>query len=343
MKNINEIENILKNTPRAKMDPEFKALLHEQIINNSFSKNHSKKPFLMWRYILSAACVLIVSALLGYNFINTKQTPIDLFIPAKVSAAEIIQRSREVFIKSDVIYHQKTTQYLEGKKTATYDLWEDMDTAMLRNHVIYHDTGRDIWQWFDLDTRWDADLQEGIIRKDIYIYDELNPRGQKLGNMIDLSARFDELLNEGVLEAKEGKMDDTDVYVVYDTRENEDKYWDILTFDKQTFRLLKTEKYTGEGDQRHISQIVEYETIENLERTEDNINKLFITPPIDLSEFKILSRYYSLSGESSDDYVPENELISPQPEKLNGKPEMLEETELMLLDIQEPSITKMHY
>lgn len=332
MKNINEIENILKTAPRARLDPEFKAMLNEQIIKSQSQKDKAKNRFPIWRYIMLIVCILFVGIILGYNFLNTKQTPLDLLRPAQVSASEIIERSREVFLKSGVIYHQKTKQYLEGKLIATYDLWEDMDTPMLNNHVIYHDTGREVWQWFDLDIRWDADSQEKVIRKDIYVYDELNPRGQKPGSMVDLAARFDTLLNEGVLEAKEGKMDDLDVYVIYDTRENEEKFWDILTFDRQTFRLLKTEKYTGEGEDRHASQIVEYEIIENLERSEENIKKLFLTTPVNLSDFKILSRYYYLNGGQSEEYLPEDKLIPLNSEKLQGDPEMLEEAELMLLD-----------
>ncbi len=127
-------------------------------------------------------------------------------------------------------------------------------------------------------------------------------------------------------------MDDLDVYVIYDTRENEEKFWDILTFDRQTFRLLKTEKYTGEGEDRHASQIVEYEIIENLERSEENIKKLFLTTPVNLSDFKILSRYYYLNGGQSEEYLPEDKLIPLNSEKLQGDPEMLEEAELMLLD-----------
>ena len=336
MKNINEIENILKTAPRARLDPEFKTLLNEQIRSYQSKKSYTKSSFPLWRYIMLAVCILSVSALLGYNYLTTKLTPIDLLSPAKVSASEIIQRSREVFLKSGVIYHQKTKQYIEGKLIATYDLWEDMDTPMLRNHVIYHDTGREIWQWFDLDIRWDADSQKKVIRKDIYVYDELNPKGQKLGSMVDLAARFDDLLNEGVLEAKEGKMDDKDVYVVYDTRENEEKYWDILTFDKNTFRLLKTEKYAGEGEERHASQIVEYEIIENRQRSEENIKKLFLTAPVNISDYKILSRYYYLNGGQNEEYLSEKELIPLESEKLHGKPEMLEETELMLLDTPSP-------
>jgi len=336
MKNINDIENILKTAPSARLDPEFKIMLNEQIRNYQTRQNIIKNSFPLWRYVMLIICILAIGVLVGNNFFNTKQTPIDILRPAKVSAAEIIERSREVFLKSGVIYHHKTTQYLEGKKVATYELWEDMDTPMFRNYVIYHDTNRENWQWFDLDVRWDADLQEKLIRKDIYVYDQLTPKDQKLGSMVDLSAVFDKLLLDGTLEAKEGKIDDLDVYVIYDTRESQDKYWDIITFDKQTFRLLKTEKYSGEGDQRYASHIVEYEIIENLERSKENIKKLFLTTPVNLNDFKIFTRYYYINSGSNEEYIPDYKLKPYPNSETFDNPGILEEEEPVLLNPSTP-------
>ncbi len=332
MKNINEIENVLKALPKAKLDPEFKEILSEQIQKYKLNQDNAKNLYPIKRFFILGMLIVILGIMFSLNFLNSKKTPLDMLYPAKVSAAEIIQRSRDVFLKPGVIYHQKTTQYLEGKKVATYELWEDMDTPMFRNYVIYHDTNRENWQWFDLDIRWDTDLQEKVIRKDIYVYDQFTPKDQKLGSMVDLSDVFDKLLLNGTLDAKEGKMDDKDVYVIYDTRESQDKYWDIITFDKQTFRLLKTEKYTGEGDQRYASHIVEYEIIENLERTEENIKSLFLTTPVDLNDFKIFSRYYYVNRGANEEYVPEYKL-SPYPNsEIYDAPEVREEEELILLN-----------
>jgi hypothetical protein len=334
MKDIKTIENILSNAPRAKLDPEFKAALGAQFKDYHGQKNISY--FFSRRFIMPFVLILAVGILLALNFFNSRKTPLDLLLPVKVSAQEIIQRSREVFLKPGFIYHQKSTQYLEGKKTVTYDLWEDMDTPMLRNHVIYHDTGREIWQWFDQDARYDADSQEKVIRKDIYIYDELNPRGQKLGNMADLAARFDELLTEGTLTAKEGKMNEKDVYVIYDERNSDEKYWDILMFDKITFRLIRTEKYTGQGQERHASQIVEYETIENLKRTDENINNLFLTSPVLISDYKVISRNYYMDGRSNEDYIPEDSLKPIPSNIIDLSLESTVSAELMLLETPTP-------
>lgn len=332
MKNLNEIENVLKALPKAKLDPEFKKILSEQIQKYKVDQDNAKNLYPIKRFFILGMLIVILGIMFSLNFLNSKKTPLDMLYPAKVSAAEIIQRSRDVFLKPGVIYHQKTTQYLEGKKVATYELWEDMDTPMFRNYVIYHDTNRENWQWFDLDVSWDTDLQEKVIRKDIYVYDQFTPKDQKLGSMVDLSDVFDKLLLNGTLDAKEGKMDDKDVYVIYDTRESQDKYWDVVTFDKQTFRLLKTEKYSDEGDQRYASHIVEYEIIENLERTEENIKSLFLTSPVDLNDFKIFSRYYYVNRRANEEYVPEYKL-SPYPNsEIYDAPEVREEEELILLN-----------
>ena len=229
--------------------------------------------------------------------------------PARVMAAEIIQKSREIFLKPGTIYHQKTKQYANGGKDfIEYEYWQEIDSGNYANHVTTFDGSREGWQIDDLKVRWDIDVKSGEVRKDVYVYDEKNTlegvrKARNTG--VDLATKFEDLIENGTLTAVEGKLDTRDVYVVTDTRETEDKYWDILTFDRRTFQLLQTEKYEESGGAKNLKELVIYEIQEALPSTPELGGKLFSQSPIDLTKFTVLTRKFSYSAMSHSDYVVE--------------------------------------
>lgn len=242
--------------------------------------------------------VVMIVVALGVLFLSSGKNP---FSPSKVSAAEIIKRNVANFFKPGTIYHQKTKQYV-NEGLLTYEIWEDTDSSRFFQKVMGIDSN-EIWQGFDTEIQYEADFSEKKLKKDIYIYANPDEKGKKLGERVDLAKKFDELLNLGILEAKEGKLDNRQVYVVYDTRDNSDKAWDILTFDKETFALLQTEEY-GEGGDKGASNIVTYEIQEALSRDEQSFYKFFTEPFVTLEGFRIYERHFKTSsGYVENEYV----------------------------------------
>lgn len=297
------IENILQNLPKFKADNLFRDQLKERLIKESLSQ--TKPAFsLSLRLVYLFASVLI---LIGGTYVYSQQKT-SFFAPKKVLAAEIIKRNLNNFFQKGTIYHEVSKLYLQGQsQPITYELWQDLDQPQFLNRVIYPDPikpgGQELWQGKSLYNQWEADLKEKTFRKEIYIYNYPGEEFEIKGERVDLAKRFDELLTSGILEAKEGKLDNRDVYIVYDTRNAQDKYWDSLTFDKQTFQLLKTEKYSGEGSQRQIETILVYELQESLSRNEDSLQRYFNQIPISIEGFKIYERHFNTSKGYIDDYT----------------------------------------
>jgi hypothetical protein len=243
-------------------------------------------------FFLLALLVLLVAVNI------TRKESKNFLKPSAVSAAEIIQRNLEKFIIPNTIYHQKTKQSLGGgNEPNIYEIWEDQESERFYNEVTYSD-GSKIVQGFNLEFRWDTDYATKTIHKDIYVY-EPQSGPQPIGTRVDIAEQFDELIRNGVLKTTEGKLDDREVYVIYDTRVSPEKYWDILTFDKNNFQILQTEKY---GEDNNIEELVIYEIQEAIERTEENLAKLFnyIEPGDD---FTLYQRNFYLNAPNQEEYI----------------------------------------
>jgi len=319
MKQIKDIEGLLSQFPVMQADAAFKQTLGREL-SEKFSTGFVRKAQpSMWswnaffpRFAIVTALSLLVAVGVYYT---QKSTGGNIFRPTKVMAAEIIRHSKETFFKPGTIYHHRVKQYVDGAGEPTvYELWADMDTQRFRNHVVYAPTsgGAEVWQWFNLDVQWDVDVTAKTARKDIYHYQNPQERTEKKGERVDLSQQFDKLISEGVLEAKEGKLDRRDVYVVYDTRTSPDKYWDMLTFDRQTFQLLRTETYTGEGENRRLQTLAEYELQESLPKTDELIKQYFSEPPVNLDGFTVTERVF----DTSQGYLDDGIRVSPEKSKI---------------------------
>jgi len=290
--------------------PMFKDQLHDRLVTEIAEREQTK-----WRFGWKLASMIIALILVvGFGSIFLKNYfGRDFLRPSKVMAAEIVKKSLESFFRKETIYHQITKQFLEDKtEPIVYEIWEDNDTPRFLNHVtypasVYPPDGQESWQGFFIETKgsywWEIGINEKIVRRENYIYNKEEDRWQKLGGSVDVPKVFNELIENGVLEAKEGRLDKREVYVVYDTRTDPDKYWDILTFDKNTFQLLRTEKYEGEGDKRKLTSLVEYELQEAVPATPDNIDKFFKGYPIETKDFKYLQRdFYVNEGGAKEDF-----------------------------------------
>lgn len=276
----------------------------------------SNSPILRVIFLLALLVIVVVVVNMagkkGKNFLR----------PSTVSAAEIIRRNLEKFIKPNTIYHQKTKQYLDGSNEPnTYEIWEDQESERFYNEATYSD-GRETVQGFNLEFRWDIDYSTKTIHKDIYVY-EPQSGPQPVGRRVDIAEQFDELIRNGILETKEGKLDDREVYVIYDTRASPEKYWDILTFDKNNFQILQTEKY---GADRKLEELVIYETQEAIERTEESLAKFFTYKDPE-NDFTLYQRKFYTSTPDQEDYVvvsgpqtaPVSTIIPIPPTKPVGK------------------------
>lgn len=294
-------EEILKKLPKFKADNVFSDTLKEKISNNLLN---SRPSFTFpYKLVLSLVSILIIA---GGIFYYTQIKKQNLLKPSAVLAQEIIKRNLLNFFQKGTIYHETTKLYPEGKtEPVVYDLWEDMDTQRFLNHVIYplsvKPEGEKLWQGFDLDSRWEINITKKEYTKEIYLYNHPEEREEKLGERADLPRKYDELLKNGILETKEGKLDEREVYVIYDTRNNPDKSWDVLTFDKNTFQLLQTENYSGKGAERHLTELMTYYQ-ESLPRDEASINKLFNTLPVSTKGYQTKERHFDTSKGYIDDY-----------------------------------------
>jgi len=298
-------ENIL-NQPAAAQAP----IINSEVIS---PRRRNLKPL-----FIVALIILVAAGILAWRL-----PTLNPLRPAKIMAAEILRRNLTNFFAPGTIYHQKTQLYANGATTPIiYDLYRDQDSERFYNHVVYPD--QEVWQSFDLDTRWDVNSQEKTIRKDLYVYPNPESRNRNLTQQADLAKQIDELLQKGVLEAKEGKLDNREVYVVYDTRNTPDKYWDVLVFDHTTFQLLKTEKYEGDGSQRHIASLIVYEIQESLPRSPENLNKFF-QPKIDTQGYQIFERHFDVTkgyveNEYYDVSVNRGQVSTPSSDLLSSTP-----------------------
>lgn len=315
---MEDIEKLLTQLPKFAARPEFKEALkkrifatdQERVIDEGFVTSKASpglQHYFFRGFVPRFAFLLVVlSIVVGGLYYFQKSTGTNVLRPAKVMAAEIIRRSKETFIKPGTIYHHRIKHYSKGATEPTvYELWEDMDTQRFRNHVVYPPTSTtgasEVWQWFDLDAQWDVNVPEKKVQKDRYIYSSPDERMEKKGHRVDIAHEFDTLLSDGILEAKEGRLDTREVYVVYDTRPEPEKSWDILTFDRQTFQLLRTEKYTGEGNDRKLQLLVEYEVQESLPKTDQSVKELFVDQPLSLGGFTVTERTFVTSQGYLDD------------------------------------------
>jgi hypothetical protein len=268
---------------------------------------------------------LILALALALLFMSRRG--ISVLKPSPVSAAEIIRRNLEKFIIPNTIYHQKTKQYLNGSgQFNTYEIWEDQGGD--RTYSLFYDEatyadGKKSVQGFNGQFHWDIDYATRTVHKQIYIYD--NQQEQlPIGQRVDIAQQFDELLKNGILEAKEGKLDKREVYVVYDTRISPDKIWDILTFDKNNFQILQTEKY---GEDKKLQELISFEIQEAIERTDENLKKYF-TYQDPGSDFTVYQKNFYVSRADQEDYtyvsgplpLPQNELPTPSTFPLISSP-----------------------
>lgn len=241
--------------------------------------------------------IAISVLLIGGVTIATRKEK-NLLRPSTISAAEIIRRNLEKFILPNTIYHQKTKQYLgESNDPNIYEIWEDQESDRFYNEATYAD-GRKITQGFDGELHFDIDFPTKTIHKDIYVYDNQSSP-EPVGKRLDIAEQFDELLRNGVLEAKEGTLEGQEVYVVYDTRQDPEKHWDVLTFDKKNFQLLQTEKY---GTDRKLEELVKYEIQEAVARTEANLANLFSYQDQGL-DFSLYQRKFYTSKPEQEEYI----------------------------------------
>jgi hypothetical protein len=266
---------------------------------------------------LLALLVLIVGVI---NIAGRKEK--SFLRPSPVSATEIIRRNLEKFIKPNTIYHEKTKQRLGGNNEFnTYEIWEDQESERFYNEATYSD-GRKTVQGFNLEFHWDVDYSTKKIHKDIYVY-EPQSGPQPVGRRVDIAEQFDGLIRNGVLEAKEGILEGREVYVVYDTRTSPEKIWDVLTFDKQTFQILRTEKY---GADKKLEELIAYEIQEAIERNETNLAKFF-TYQDPGNNFSLYQRKFYTSKPDQEDYVlvsdpqttPVSTIIPTRPPEPVGK------------------------
>jgi hypothetical protein len=210
----------------------------------------------------------------------------------KVNSSEVVQKSiSSLLLKEHFIYYEKTREYVDGFKTPIItELWTDSDSQRFLKKVANQD-GIKIWQGFDGNIAWQQDFQEKTFIREIS-QDKNNSQVNFDGQKIELINSFQNLLKQGKLNAKEENINGKAVYVISNTLEmNAD--WDVLVFDKSTYKLLWTEKHDGEAGKRMLTNKVEYETLEFIERTDLNIQKYFrLEIPAD---FKIIN-----SPEASD-------------------------------------------
>lgn len=286
------IEKILRDLPKFSPDYLFKERLKERIMSEYRYKQQKSLTILpLFRF---APVLAIIAIFIGTVFVSK-----NLFKPKMVSAVEIIKRNVTKFLLPNTIYHEKTKMYQGGGDIPiVYEFWKDQESSRFYNEVIYQDGGR-VVQGFNQEFWFEIDYKNKTIRKDIYIY-EKGESSQPLAEMVDIAKKFDELIKNGILEAKEEKLGERDVYVVYDRRTTEDKYWDILTFDKRTFQLLKTEKY---GEDKSLETLVEYEIQEAIERTPENLQRIFSYKDPGAEGFILYQRNFYPNREEQEDYV----------------------------------------
>lgn len=287
-------DTILRNLPKFSADPLYKDKLKQRIIEVIKPQPHKSWRF-AWRLSFIGILLLFVFGGLGQlqkqpvNVSLTPESALNLFQAAPVSAAEIIKRNIERYLMNGTIYHEKT-RYVSfdtngnATGTITYNLWQDTLSDRFYNEVIYPD--RQVVQSFDLDSRYSADSAERKVYQEKYIYHDDYNKKTVHGTRVDLAEKFDQLLKQNSLTVEETIREGRSVYVIRDTRDSLDKFWDMLYFDKETFKLLETQKLK---DGKLETQVI-YETQEALPRTADNLTTLFTFRP--QSDYEVELRYF---------------------------------------------------
>jgi hypothetical protein len=291
----NDIETIFARMPRFTADPEFKtrlkARLDEKRANlTAVRAQHraARRPFLTYAFAAAVFCLVAVT---GYGLVASRPGG-SVFRPAAVSAAEIIRQYVTKFLKPDAVYHVRYRHYVDYRgqgrdKPTVYDLYEDQNSNRFRQVIDYPDGSR-TEQGFDGDVRYNIDHAAREVRNEIYVYDDPAEKETQLGARTDLAAKFDRLVNEGQLTLTEGKLDTRDVWVIRDTRDTPDKFWDTLMFDRNTFQLVRTEKYR-DGE---MEQMVYYELEESLPRDKETLQTVFAPGAIPAG-YKVLERHFN--------------------------------------------------
>lgn len=309
-----KIEELLQNMPKATMNAQVKQRVYESLM---LKKEEIKKPrfsfpsFGFTPRSFAFACAVLVLIIGGTVMFKNSMNPLR---PSLVSAAEILKRNIANFFRPNTIYHVTYKHFVDYKGSGNtqptiYDLWEDRNSDRFYQEITYPDGNRS-WQGFDTNTRWTIDFNEKTVMEDLYVWTNPAEKEVKHGDRVDMSAQFDELITNGQLEAKEGVLDTKPVYVVYDTRKSPDKLWDILTFDKDSFALLQTETKNAAGD--GVGQLVLYEKQEVLDRTPENLEKLFSfrSPGED---FTILTRHFDPNNGGYIESEYQKSISSPTP------------------------------
>ena len=290
------IEDKLRQLPKFTMDTQYRQSLASVLINK-YTEKGARSRFVIPRfaYVLCALVLLLG----GYFFaVKGKGNP---FVPTVVHAADIIRKNLESHMKVGTIYHVVYTHdiYDNGEQaSATYDLWEDYGTtARFKQDIIYPD-GSHGQQGFDLDIRWDTDFATKTVKRDIYIYPSGAQKEALMGQRTDIATDMKAMVDAGTVTAVPGKLDTKDVYIVTNTDDHVGSGWDVLTFDRETFALLRVEENGDSGTRQTIT----YDLQESIERTSERLQDVFgfVSPG---SDFKVLDRRFDTSkGYLDDDY-----------------------------------------
>lgn len=309
---MNNIESQLKNLPRFNANELFKDKLKQRLL-----REVRRTAWISWLPRMATVMAAFLIVVVGTAYYRSSQSPsqekqrtaLELFRVAPASAAELIERHIEKFLAQGTIYHEKTRFFLDESDPITYEVWEDTESDRFNNKVKYPD-GREVWQGFNLDFRWDVDYAAKVVRKDIYIWQSAEEKNTTHGTRVRLADKFQQLIQQGVLSLAEQELNGNQVYVVVDKRDDSpDKYWDKLYFDKDTFQLLQTEKTNPDGT---FARLV-YEIQEAIPRTEENLASVFrFTSPGPI--FIVLERRFDTQTGYHDDYPATFDTSSPSPE-----------------------------
>jgi hypothetical protein len=279
-KNIKEIIYDTKKNPEFSPDSEFLLELRSKLSNvNSKSemKDQKKTKLPVWRIVSGVSLLFLIGA--GIVFLAKPN------LKPKVTVAyalEEIKQSYDEITQPGKIFHKKTVMknnYDGEAEEITYEVWEDLNSQLMRNIVEYNNTT--VYQINDGEKYWDYDSSEKYLRVEIVSGQE------NLGTrVIPTLGVYEQLfgLDEEDIELSEEEIDG-ESYYVFTTRSEEDieeslesksdtdlsKYY----FEKETF-ILKIERYyivNNDGEEL-VSETVT-EVIESLDLTEDQKADLF--------------------------------------------------------------------
>lgn len=314
------LENFLHELPRFRASDDFKCNLknrldERRVLGNN--KNVSRPAFFpafnMPRFAFAFASIVIL--FFALFLVGQKGIP-NVFKPKIVYAADVIKRNVADFFKPNTIYHQRTKQYINDGDPTTYELWQDMDNDSFKNHSIYPESlgGYENWQVYDLNVRWNIDVKNRLVTQENIQYNDPGQKYVKRGTQVDLASKFNDLVEKGQLELTEGKLGGKDVYIIKDTRTSYDKVWDLLYFDKDSFRLLRTEITTtanaGTDAGKQSKQVVDYEIQESLEKNSQIARDTFTILPISIEGFNVNQKLVDVDTSIQVELVPS---VTPGP------------------------------